>query len=62
MAYVSLVISMLMGEPLSVEKVTTRNDFDTVQRAFYPGLELEFDRYKNGNIMLGSVIISKAKK
>ncbi|HEY3665819.1 MAG TPA: hypothetical protein VGL19_07465 [Polyangiaceae bacterium] len=55
-------VKELMGEPLSVEKVTTQNDFDTIQRAFYPGLELEFDRYKNGNVMLGGVIISKAQK
>jgi hypothetical protein len=52
----------ILGEPLSVEKVTTPNDFDTIQRAFYPGLELEFDRYKNGSLMLGSVIIAKPKK
>jgi hypothetical protein len=55
-------VKEMMGEPLSVEKVTIQNDFDTVQRAFYPGLELEFDRYKNGNLMLGGVIISSAKK
>ena len=55
-------VKELMGEPLSVEKVTTQNDFDTIQRAFYPGLELEFDRYKNGNVMLGGVIISKPQK
>jgi hypothetical protein len=50
-------VTEIMGAPLSVEKVTTQNDFNTIQRAFYPGLELEFDRYKNGNVMLGGVII-----
>ena len=55
-------VKEIMGEPLSVENVTTQNDFDTIQRAFYPGLELEFDRYKNGSVMLGSVIIAKPKK
>jgi hypothetical protein len=55
-------VKELMGEPQRVEKVTTQNDFDTIERAFYPGLELEFDTYKNGNVMLGGVIISKAQK
>jgi hypothetical protein len=55
-------VKEIMGEPLSVENVTTQNDFNTIQRAFYPGLVLEFDRYKNGNVMLGGVIISKPKK
>ena len=55
-------VKEMMGDPLSVEKVTTQNDFDTVQRAFYPGLELEFDRYKNGTVMLGAVIIAKEKR
>ena len=55
-------VKELMGAPLSVENVTTQNDFDTIQRTFYPGLELDFDRYKNGNVMLGAVIIAKPKK
>jgi hypothetical protein len=55
-------VKELMGEPLRVEKVTTQNDFDTIERTFYPGLELEFDIYKNGKEMLGGVIISKGQK
>jgi hypothetical protein len=55
-------VKELMGEPLSVQAVTSANDFDTIQRATYPGLVLEFDRYKNGNVMLGGVIIEKENK
>jgi hypothetical protein len=54
-------VKELMGEPLRVEKVTSQNDFDTIERTFYPGLELEFDIYKNGKEMLGAVIISKGQ-
>lgn len=50
-----------LGAPVSVEKVTTPNDFDTVERDTYPGMVLEYDRYKNGNLILGGVILTKAK-
>jgi len=49
-----------LGQPTNVEKVTTPNDFDTVERDTYPGMVLEYDRYKNGNIILGGVILTKA--
>lgn len=51
----------LLGPPASVEKVTTPNDFNTVERDTYPGMVLEYDRYTNGNIILGGVILTKAK-
>ena len=50
----------LLGPPTSVEKVTTPNDFDTIERDTYPGMVLEFDRYTNGNAILGGVILTKA--
>jgi len=49
-----------LGPPTSVEKVTTRNDFDTVERDSYPGMVMEYDRYTNGNVILGGVILTKA--
>jgi len=50
-----------LGPPTSVEKVTTPNDFETVERDTYPGMVLEYDRYSNGNLILGGVILTKAK-
>ncbi|MEO8905462.1 MAG: hypothetical protein ABI488_23355 [Polyangiaceae bacterium] len=52
----------LLGPPQSVQNITTVNDNGTIQRATYPGMVLEFDKYKNGNVMLGAVIIAKAQK
>jgi hypothetical protein len=49
-----------LGAPVSVEKVTTPNDFNTVERDTYPGMVLEYDRYTNGNTILGGVILTKA--
>ncbi len=49
-----------LGPATSVEKVTTANDFNTVERDTYPGMVLEYDRYTNGNVILGGVILSKA--
>jgi hypothetical protein len=53
-------IQKVLGPPASVEKVTTPNDFDTVERDTYPGMVLEYDRYTNGNVILGGVILTKA--
>jgi hypothetical protein len=49
-----------LGPPTSVEKVTTPNDFDTVERDTYPGMLMEYDRYTNGNVILGGVILTRA--
>jgi hypothetical protein len=49
-----------LGQPTSVEKVTTPNDFNTVERDTYPGMVLEYDRYTNGSIILGGVVLTKA--
>jgi hypothetical protein len=54
----------ILGPPLSSTRVTTANDFDTVDRDTYPGgMVLEYDEYKkSGKVMLGAVIITKPKK
>ncbi|MEO8983225.1 MAG: hypothetical protein ABI548_26930 [Polyangiaceae bacterium] len=52
----------VLGPPQSVQNITTANDNGTIQRATYPGMVLEFDKYKNGKVMLGAVIIAKAGK
>jgi len=49
-----------LGPPVTSEKITTPNDNDTVQRDTYPGMVLEYDRYTNGNVILGGVILTKA--
>jgi hypothetical protein len=53
-------IIKVLGPPTSVEKVTTPNDFHTVERDTYPGMVLEYDTYTNGNVILGGAIITKA--
>jgi len=54
----------MLGPPLSSERVTTANDFNTVDRDTYPnGMVLEYDEYKKSNrVMLGGVIITKPQK
>jgi hypothetical protein len=52
----------IIGPPQSLEKVSGTNDNNTVERAIYPGMVLEFDTYKNGRVMLGAVIISMIKR
>ena len=52
----------ILGPPQSVQEVNTPNDNGTIRRETYPGMVLEFDKYKNGNVMLGAVIISNAQK
>jgi len=49
-----------LGPPISSEKIATPNDNDTVERDTYPGMVLEYDRYTNGNVILGGVILTKA--
>jgi hypothetical protein len=49
-----------IGAPVSIEKVTTPNDFNTVERDTYPGMLLEYDRYTNGSIILGGATLTKA--
>ena len=57
-------VLQILGPPQSSERVTTANDFDTVDRDTYPGgMVLEYDEYKkSGKVMLGAVIITKPAK
>ncbi|HYQ40679.1 MAG TPA: hypothetical protein VER11_01885 [Polyangiaceae bacterium] len=54
----------MLGPPASSERVTTANDFNTVDRDTYPnGMVLEYDEYKKSNrVLLGGVIITKPPK
>ena len=53
----------ILGKPVSSERVSGENDNHTIDRDTYPGgLVLEYDEYTNGKVMLGGVIITKAKK
>lgn len=54
----------LIGPPLRSERVTSANDFDTIDRDFYAnGMVLEYDEYKkSGRVMLGGVIITRPQK
>jgi hypothetical protein len=54
-------IHELVGMPTSSETVTTPNDFNTVAREYYPGMVLEYDRYTNGSVILGGIVIEKRK-
>lgn len=49
-----------LGPAPKTEQVTTPNDNNTVERDTYPGMVLEYDRYTNGNVILGGVILTKA--
>ncbi|MEN9579813.1 MAG: hypothetical protein RJA70_2822 [Pseudomonadota bacterium] len=53
--YAHIVIGML-GEPTRLEKVT---EGATVERHFYSNFVLEYDRLKNGNVVLASIILEK---
>ena len=57
-------VLQILGPPQSSERVTTANDFDTIDRDTYPGgMVLEYDEYKkSGKVMLGAVIITKPKQ
>lgn len=53
----------ILGPPLRSQRVTETNVFSTIDRDTYPGgMELEYDEYTNGKVMLGAVIITKEKK
>jgi len=53
----------ILGQPQKSERVSTKNDFNTIDRDTYPGgMVLEYDEYSNGKVMLGGVIIERPKK
>jgi hypothetical protein len=53
------VVMEHLGPPLKKESVKAPNQFDTVERHHYEGLVVEYDRYHNGQIVLGGVHIEK---
>ncbi len=55
--YSSYVISML-GEPARKETVEAGAEAQTVERHHYPDLLLEYDKLKNGNVVLAGVVLS----
>ena len=54
------VIMDHLGPALRQEKVQGDNPNHTLERHFYDGMTLEYDRYDNGQIVLGGVIIEKS--
>lgn len=55
------VIMDHLGPASRQEKVTEDNPNHTVERHYYDGMTLEYDRYDNGQIVLGAVIVEKSK-
>lgn len=48
-----------LGRPRRVEKLPQPNPTTLLERHYYPGLVIEYDRYSNGNVILGGVQIVK---
>ncbi len=53
------VIRNHLGPPLRTEKVDSDNPNHTVERDYYAGMVVEYDRYDNGQVVLGGVRIEK---
>lgn len=53
------VIEDHLGPPLKKETVSEDNPFHTVERDYYDGMTVEYDRYDNGQIVLGALIVEK---
>lgn len=54
------VIMDHLGPALKQEPVTGDNPNHTLERHYYDGMTVEYDRYDNGQIVLGGVIIEKS--
>ena len=50
-----------LGPPLRKEKVAEPGEFNTLERHYYDGMVVEYDRYENGQMVLGGVRIEKPK-
>lgn len=55
------VIMDHLGPPLRQEKVAEPGEFSTMERHYYEGMVVEYDRYENGQIVLGGIRIEKPK-
>lgn len=53
-------VKEFLKEPERVEKVAEPNPTNTVERHFYPGLVIEYDRHTNGNLIMGGIKVVKA--
>lgn len=49
------------GEPLRVEKVEPGR-FPTVEKHYHDNMVLEYDKLRNGNVVLGGVVLTKPTK
>jgi len=52
-------IQQYLGPPERIEQVPQPNPASLVARDYYPGLVIEYDRYSNGNIIMGGVRVLK---
>jgi hypothetical protein len=50
-------IQEFVGPPERIEPVAQPNPASIVARDYYPGMVIEYDRYVNGKIIMGGVII-----
>jgi hypothetical protein len=53
-------VKEFLKEPERVEMVTAPNPNNTVERHFYPGLVIEYDKHTNGNLIMGGIKVVKA--
>jgi len=53
-------IQEYLKQPERVETVPQPNPTNTVERHYYPGLVVEYDRHDNGNLILGGIQVVKA--
>ena len=56
-------VEQLMGPPAKGHDVklgTAERGFQTVYVGEYPGITLEYDKLKNGNVVLAGMVVSKA--
>ncbi|MGE0322405.1 MAG: hypothetical protein AB7S68_08880 [Polyangiaceae bacterium] len=51
------LVNEALGKPLRVDTITEPNAFGTFEIAHYQGFSVEYDRLKNGNNVLGGVIL-----
>jgi hypothetical protein len=53
-------VKEFLKEPERVEMVAEPNPNATVERHFYPGLVIEYDRHTNGNLIMAGIKVVKA--
>jgi len=51
-----------LGRPERIEQVPEPNPQNMVARDYYPGLIIEYDRYKNGNVIFAGAIVFKDRR